>query len=77
VVRVSTGSEAHPEYGIRELRDLAEVAVGAPATVIRDVEALLIRAMGLSNIAQTKFAEGEEWFQVKEHEMDHYLEKIG
>jgi len=33
--------------------------------------------MGLSNIAQTKFAEGEEWFQVKEHEMDHYLEKIG
>lgn len=44
--------------------------------IIRDVEALLIRAMGLTNIAQTRFYEADEWFQVKEHEANSYLEKL-
>ena len=64
------------KHGIRSLRALAEGAFGDPSTVIRDVEALLIRAMGLSNISQMKFAEADEWFQVKEHEIDHYLKKV-
>lgn len=64
------------EHCICNLRELAGVAVGEPSTVIRDVEALLIRAMGLSNIAQTQFFEAEEWIQVKAHETEHYLEKV-
>lgn len=61
------------EHGICKLRELAGVAVGEPSKVIRDVEALLIRAMGLSNFAQTRFSEADEWVQVKAHEMEHYL----
>ena len=64
------------DENICNLKELAGVAVGEPSTVIRDVEALLIRAMGLSNIAQMQFAEAEEWYQVKAHEMKSYLEKV-
>lgn len=63
-------------FNICKLGNLAKVAAGEPATMIRDVEALLIRAMGLTNIAQTQFSEGDEWFQVYDHEVDHYLEKV-
>lgn len=64
------------ECGICYLKDLAEITASNSSTAIRDVEALLIRAMGLSNIAQTKFSVAEEWFQVKLDELDHYLEKV-
>ena len=64
------------DLGICELRDLGGVGVGKPVTVIRDVEALLIRAMGLTNISQTQFSQGEEWFQVYDHEVEHYLNKV-
>ena len=71
--QVKIGADAH---GICMLRDLAGVAVGDPSMVINDVEALLIRAMGLSNIAQTQFSEADEWIQVKLDEREHYLEKV-
>lgn len=58
------------------LKKLASVTVGSPATIIRDVEALLIRAMGLTNIAQTKFEDAEEWRQVKLLETERYLKKV-
>ena len=64
------------EHNLCKLRDLASIGVSEPSTIIRDVEALLIRAMGLTNISQTKFSEAEEWYQVKEHETGHYLEKV-
>jgi hypothetical protein len=65
------------KFNICQLRDLSGAAtIGEPATVIRDVEALLIRAMGLTNITQTQFSKGEEWFQVYDHEVDHYLDKL-
>ena len=64
------------EEGIQKLGDLASMQVGEPKTVIRDVEALLIRAMGLRNIAQTQFSEADEWTQVKHHEMETLMEKV-
>ncbi|MBU4462624.1 MAG: hypothetical protein KKB05_01600 [Proteobacteria bacterium] len=64
------------DCSICKLRELASVAAGEPATIIRDVEALLIRAMGLNNIEQTKFSEADEWTQVKAHETDYYLKKV-
>jgi len=61
--------------GIHNLAELASMQVGEPKTVIRDVEALLIRAMGLRNIAQTQFSEAEEWIQVQLDEMEKLMAK--
>jgi hypothetical protein len=49
---------------------------GAVDDMIGDIEALLIRAMGLTNKAQMNFTDATEWEQVKEHEAERYLEKI-
>jgi hypothetical protein len=64
------------DHGLCKLKELAELSVGDPKTVVRDVEALLVRAMGLSNIAQPKFSSAEEWFQVELHERKTYFEKV-
>lgn len=44
--------------------------------MIGDVEALLIRAMGLRNINQNKFRAADEWFQVKAADADHFMGKV-
>lgn len=64
------------KLGIHTLAELADVTTGRPRQIIGDIEALLIRAMGLNNISQMKFAAAEEWFQVKDHEVDDYLFKV-
>lgn len=71
--RVLVGTD---DLGICKLGELATLALGESKTVIRDVEALLIRAMGLVNIAQTNFSSAEEWRQVKLSETEHYLDKV-
>jgi hypothetical protein len=63
-------------YGICKLGKMAQAVIGNPESVITDVEALLIRAMGLSNINQMNFTAADAWDQVKAHEAEHYLEKI-
>ena len=60
------------ENGFCNLRGMAEAVVGDPKSVITDVEALLIRAMGLSNIRQMNFVEAKEWTQVKLDEVEKY-----
>lgn len=64
------------DEGLHKLGELASMQVGKPKTVIRDVEALLIRAMGLSNVAKTQFSEADEWKQVQLHEMKRFLERV-
>jgi hypothetical protein len=64
------------DNGLCELRKLAEVGIGKPQELIGDVEALLIKAMGLNNIKQMKFSDADEWFQVKAYEVDKYMEKV-
>ena len=65
------------ERGSHKLRKLAEVAVGNPAEVITDVEALLTRAMGPpGNTNQTNFREDQRWTQVKKGEVDRYMERV-
>jgi hypothetical protein len=72
--KVLAGTDQH---GICKLGKLAEIAVGEPSAMIRDVEALLIRALGTSNnVAQTRFREADEWVQVKAHEAEDFLEKV-
>jgi hypothetical protein len=62
---------------INELAALARGQGMNSATVIRDVEALLIKAMGLqNNIAQMKFHSASEWLQIKRHEAETLLNKL-
>lgn len=69
--------KAKDEDGIRELANLAIGQMGQSETIIRDVEALLIRAMGLRNIAQTKFSAAEKWLQVEKHEVAQLIGRAG
>jgi len=39
------------------------------------MKALLIKAMALTNIAETRFANAQQWEQVKRHEADTLLER--
>jgi hypothetical protein len=61
--------------GLCKLKHMAGVAVGSPNSVISDVEAAFIRAMGLKNINQNNFATAEEWTQVKAHDATTTTEK--
>lgn len=61
---------------ICKLRNLSKVSLGETHKEIADIEALLIKAMGPSNIAQMNFATAEEWVQVEAHEVEKYLEKV-
>lgn len=50
---------------------LAQVTMGSPAAVIADIEALFIKAMGLRNRADMKFAAAVPWEQIRRDEVDH------
>ncbi|MGN6237032.1 GIY-YIG nuclease family protein [Dyella sp.] len=62
--------------GMCKLRAMAEVSFGKSGKAIGDIEALLIKSMGLSNVADMKFADAKEWVQVENHETKYYLNKI-
>jgi hypothetical protein len=62
--------------GIRPLKALPEITLGSPHDAIRDMEALLIKAMGPSNIIDMKFQKATPWVQIENHEVDFYLNKI-
>ncbi len=48
-----------------------------PKAAIRDIEALLIRSLGLSsNVKQSGFVGAEEWTQVKQHQVTEFLAKV-
>jgi len=58
------------------LKAMAKGAFGTPDSLITDVEALLIRAMGLRNINQNNFSVADEWTQVKLDEAEKYLANV-
>lgn len=64
------------ESGFCELKEMSETTVVGRDTMIADVEALLIRAMGVSNINQMSFSDADEWHQIELHEVGHYLNKL-
>lgn len=63
------------DRGCCRLKEAASVAVGDPQTMIGDLEALLIKAMGLRNKKQMRFSAAEEWQQIKQLEVGRYLER--
>ncbi|HZL01361.1 MAG TPA: GIY-YIG nuclease family protein [Caulobacteraceae bacterium] len=62
--------------GYHHLKAMPEKQVVSPSFVIADIEALLIKAMGLRNIAQMKFANADEWTQIKLDEIEKYRKKV-
>lgn len=62
--------------GFCKMGPLATTTITNPELVISDVEALLIRAMGLSNIRQMSFHQADEWEQIKAHEIEKYLDRV-
>lgn len=68
--------QAADQEGLCKLGELATHALGDPTTVIKDTEALLIKAMGLTNKNQMTFHAAEEWLQVRLHEVDALMDKL-
>lgn len=65
------------DLGLNSLANLATVSSGGTKEVIRDMESLLIKALGTPfNFSDTKFPAGQEWKQVRKHEIDTYLAKV-
>lgn len=64
------------DNGLRNLGNMAEVEFGNPISDITDIEALLIRAMGLRNIAHPNFKSAKQWERVKLDEVKNYMSRI-
>lgn len=62
--------------GLSDLGQMASAKMVENRVMIAELEALLIHAMGLQNIRQTRFPQGERWIQAKNHERADYLEKL-
>lgn len=68
--------KSRDKRGLCRIRKMSELSLGPSGKAIGDIEALLIKSMGLSNVADMNFASAEEWMQVKSHEAAHFLEKV-
>lgn len=65
------------ERGLRELKTLRTKAGGRMHQQIGELEALLIRALGLeNNYAKMRFPGAQPWKQVKAHEVEEYLDRV-
>ena len=63
--------------GVRLLGEPLPAMPVDPVSAIRDIEALLIRALGLgSNLQTTGFVGAQGWIQIKKHEVDRFLQRI-
>jgi hypothetical protein len=69
--------DASDPDGVKRLRARAVLSIGSSNEAIGDIEALLIRALGLpSNRAQMRFRDAVQWEQVKHYEVAEYLQKL-
>lgn len=66
--------DGRDERGLQQLRSLRTRTGGKLHQHIGEMEALLIRALGLeNNYAQMRFPGAQEWKQVRQQEIDDYL----
>jgi len=78
LVRLQAGAEAAEPRGLHLLKEqLPKRTSIDPNTAIKEMKALLIKAMALTNISESRFANAEEWFQVKKLEADTLLRRLG
>lgn len=64
---------AKDEYGLQLLKDMATVSMTKPHFVIKDIEAILVKAMALRNVADSNFVHADGWEQVKLSEMTKFF----
>lgn len=64
------------DKGFQNLADIPSGKRVSPDKVIKDLEALLIKAMALENIADMNFSNADEWFQIKHDEVESYCDKV-
>jgi hypothetical protein len=62
--------------GLSELSDMALTKQVVQRQMIREMEALLIHAMGLHNIHRDRFPAGEKWTQVRLDERQNYIGRL-
>jgi hypothetical protein len=62
--------------GLQRLRDVPAVRKIEPNTMIKEMEALLIKAMALQNRADSNFESAKEWTQVRLIERDQLLARL-
>jgi hypothetical protein len=68
--------KATDDDGMQTFDKLPGTRVSDPRKAMKDIEAILIKAMALTNIAQMNFAHASEWFQIKERDASHFLYKL-
>jgi hypothetical protein len=62
--------------GLHMLRDkIPERTSIDPKVAIEEMKALLVKAMALTNISETRFANAQQWFQVKRADADKLLQR--
>jgi hypothetical protein len=71
--KVRVGMDGH---GFCNLGAMAQNVLVDPGTMIKEIEAILIKAMGLSNIKQMKMNGAAQWTQIKLAEQQVYLNKL-
>lgn len=64
------------DSGLTPVERRANLMPAGTGDLIREVEALLIKILGTSNIQQMKFADADEWLQVPNYEADYWLAKV-
>lgn len=65
------------DRGLNRLKDLTTKTRGTTDRAIGELEALLIRALGLeNNYAQMRFPGADPWLQVRSDELDDYLDRV-
>jgi predicted GIY-YIG superfamily endonuclease len=63
--------------GLNRLKELKQKTLGTTPQAIAELEALLIRALGLeNNYAKMSFPGADRWKQVRLDDVDMYLEKV-
>ena len=61
--------------GLLRLKKLSYVQLGAPTKAIADLQALLLKAVGLSNVSDIKFQTALEWLQMDEDETEKFMDQ--
>jgi hypothetical protein len=65
------------EIGLQLLKDgMPTIKIISPHTAIKEMEALVVKAMALQNTADSNFAAAKEWTQVKLIERDKLLTRL-
>lgn len=71
--RVLKGTD---KYGLQKLGKLAAAKSVDLASVIKDLEALVLKAMSVRNANDSHFTAGKKWEQVMLREIDKYFERL-